>query len=272
MPKVILSTNNNLEYYFYLPITSFVWNHFGFEAVNIVVGKSPMEKLILKYTKKYTKSRIFKIKEIEGYRSETIAQFSRLYAGCIVKDDYLMIGDIDMIPLSNYLYNYYLYKDVEHMNLFGHDLTDYTQYPMCYIAMYAQRWREFLNLDYKKFYENIKRDLAEIPKAKGTQFEEYWDVDQYFLTNKVKEYGEEKFNKINRGKLQNGYAVGRVDRSVWNWMVSEQYVDCHMLRNPYSDENFQKTYNLITHTLKDVDCSWMIKYHEDFKNRINNLK
>ena len=46
MATIILSTNNNPDYSFYLPITCFVWEKFGFTPLSIIVGQSNVYSLI----------------------------------------------------------------------------------------------------------------------------------------------------------------------------------------------------------------------------------
>jgi hypothetical protein len=264
MPKVVLSTNNNLDYYFYLPITSFVWNYFGFEPISFIVGESEKDSIVVEYLKQ-TPSKIIRIKENPPYRSETISQFIRMYASCCLEDDneYLIMGDVDMIPLSSYLY-----RDFDKRNCFGYDLTGFSEVPICYVGMYAKKWREFLNLEYGKLEENLFRDLDTIKyKALGETFGEYWNTDQDFLTKKIKEYGEHNFQFINRG-LENGLAYKRIDRAKWEWKKNETYIDSHLLRPSFDEQNFIKTYELISNTLKDVDCSWMIDYFKKFNNYV----
>lgn len=266
MPKAILSSNENLDYLFYLPITSFVWNYFDFETINVFVEENliseDIKKLVFDTLNKKTKSETYFIKTKEPYRSETISQFSRFYGACLIEkpDEYLIIGDVDMIPLSSYLN-----RDFDKMNLYGYDLTGFTQYPMCYIGMWANKWQEFMGIKYgDNLEEIIYRDLSTQNKALGQDFYEYWDTDQDFITKKIKEYGEYKFQSILRGYETNGLAYRRVDRANWDWDKNLEYIDSHMLRVSYKEENFSRVFELIQHTCKNVDCSWMNDYHKKF--------
>jgi hypothetical protein len=113
------------------------------------------------------------------------------------------------------------------------------------------------------------RDLQNEPKSTSNIWEEYWDTDQHILTKRIIHFGVQNFNVINRGKETNGYAYKRVDRGNWNWDKNVEYIDAHLLRNSYEDATFQKTYELISHTLKGVDCRWMLDYQKKFKKIIN---
>lgn len=273
MPKVILSSNYNLDYLFYLPITSFVWNHFGFDCVTFLAEEHDMQQVkpeLRKYiegiTVSKTKSQLYYLPAAKPVRSETVAQISRLFGAAVVEDEneYLITGDIDMIPLNSYLY-----RDFDKRNLYGQDLTDYTQWPMCYVGMSCKNWREFLGIEYLNAMAQIMAALQEYAhKSASQKWEEYWDTDQAYLTDKIKLFGPEKFQNIIRGRERTGYAYKRVDRGHWNWSPAEEYIDAHMLKNPYSEENFEKTYALIEHTLKGVDCTWMKEYQQQFKKLI----
>jgi hypothetical protein len=126
-----------------------------------------------------------------------------------------------------------------------------------------------MNLEDNKMIECMLRDLHNETKSTSSVWCEYWDTDQHILTKRIKDLGVNNFNVINRGKETNGYAYKRVDRGNWVWDKNIEYIDSHLLRNPLNDENFQKTYDLISHTLKNADCSWMLDYHKNFKNLIN---
>jgi hypothetical protein len=264
MATIILSTNNNPDYSFYLPITCFVWEKFGFTPLSIMVGESNVYSLIDEEIKLRTSGKNVFINEITPYRSETIAQCVRLYAPAIIKDNYILTGDVDMIPLNSYFY-----RDFDKYNAFGYDLTDYTQFPMCYVGMDKNGWKSLMNLEDNKMIECMLRDLQNEPKSTSNIWEEYWDTDQHILTKRIIHFGVQNFNVINRGKETNGYAYKRVDRGNWNWDKNVEYIDAHLLRNSYEDATFQKTYELISHTLKGVDCRWMLDYQKKFKKIIN---
>lgn len=266
MATVILSSNQNLDYLFYAPLTAKVWNHFGFKALNFVVGKSEIGDFINKTMLEKTNSEIYELPESNVFRSDTLSQFCRMYGACVVEDEneYVLLGDIDLIPLNSYTY-----RDFDKMNIINFDLTDRTEVPVCHVGMYVKKWRELLNLKYGNVEEQINRDLELMShKSKSKVWEEYWNTDQDFLTKKIKDFGFDKFNFIDRGREPSGYAYRRVDRGNWNWSKDIEYIDSHMLRNPYSDENFNKTFDLIQYTLKNVDCSWMKEYHTEFKKLI----
>ena len=259
MAKVILSSDQHPDYFFCTPITSFVWEYFGFKPVIIILGKSKYTDLVYEYVKKYTTSEIIEIDSMPPYKDSTIVQFSRLYASCFEKneDEYLLTADIDMLTL-----NRYLYRDFDKMNLFGPDLTNNVYYPICYIGMTAKKWKNLLNLEYGKFYENMMRDLTNEKLATSEVFRDYWFTDQRFITTKIKEYGEEKFNIIPRGH-HNFIATKRIDRLCWNFDPDLDYIDCHLLKPSWELANFNEIHKIVKNKI-ELNSHWMIEYCNQF--------
>ncbi|MCB0335380.1 MAG: hypothetical protein KDD62_03720, partial [Bdellovibrionales bacterium] len=140
-----------------------------------------------------------------------------------------------------------------------------TMFPLCYVGMNADKWREFLGLSIGNPVPYLLRDLHEMEtQAQSVEFCEYWYADQRFLTKKVFEFGFEHFDSIERGKDSSGLPLKRVDRSNWQWDRERSYVDCHMLKKSCTDESFKKTYDLVTHVLSG-NQSWMLEYQRKFK-------
>jgi hypothetical protein len=264
MPKIILSSDQHIDYLFYIPITSYVCEYFGFKPVVIILGESKFSDLVYEYTKKYTTAEIVEIESIPPFKDATIVQFSRLYAACLEQDEneYLITGDIDMLIL-----NKYLYRDFDRRNLYGYDLTSYFQFPICYIGMQCKDWRQLLNLEHGKFIENMKRDLEEEKTlAASDVFQNYWFTDQRFITKKIKQFGLQNFQIINRG-TNKGCALKRIDRIYdWSWNINpgEDHIDCHLLKEGYKKENFDRVYNIIQMKVENVE--WMKEYFEKFNN------
>ena len=95
---VVVSTNNNPDYYFYAPYIEKAWNTLGWQvAVMITADVDPLD---LKVNNKDTL--IIRLPDMT-LRKETIAQGGRLYAAnYLSKDALIMTSDMDMLPLSDY--------------------------------------------------------------------------------------------------------------------------------------------------------------------------
>jgi len=266
---IVLSTNWNPDYLYYLPLTVWAWRKFGWDPIVFIEGISnganselinrTIDRAIL-YPEFYGG-----LKPHNEYRSDTITQISRLYGACVV-DGYLMTGDIDMLPLSDY----WKFNE-EEITVWGHDLTGYGHYPICYIGMPSDKWVEVMNLNTTDYNSLIKRDLDSLPQAKDPDFYKYWFSDQDLITQRLKPF---KKTLINRGQLPNGFARGRVDRGSWS-LEHEEFIDCHMLRDMYklSDTgrgNFAKTMRLLERVWPNENFDWFKEYTTEFQKLANN--
>jgi hypothetical protein len=266
---IVLSTNWNPDYLYYLPLTVWAWRKFGWDPIVFIEGISnganselinrTIDRAIL-YPEFYGG-----LKPHNEYRSDTITQISRLYGACVT-DGYLMTGDIDMLPLSDY------WKfDENEITVWGHDLTGYGHYPICYIGMPSDKWVEVMNLNTTDYNSLIKRDLDSLPQAKDPDFYKYWFSDQDLITQRLKPF---KKTLINRGQLPNGFARGRVDRGSWS-LEHEEFIDCHMLRDMYklSDTgrgNLAKTMQLLERVWPNENFDWFKEYTTEFQKLANN--
>lgn len=264
MKKIILSTNWNPDYLYYLPLTVWAWRKFGWESEVFYEGA----KTDCFHLADSEANCAINHLSVEGYRSDTIAQISRLYAACVT-DGYLMTGDIDMMPLSDYWKDY----NENEITIWGHDLTGFGHYPICYIGMPHTRWIEVMGLVNENYNALIRKDLDHLPQAKDTDFYKYWFSDQDLITQRI-QMTEFPRKIINRGQLPNGYARGRVDRGAWS-LDHPEMIDCHMLRDMYklSDTglgNYAKTMRLLEKVWPQEDFTWFREYTTEFQKLAKN--
>lgn len=256
---IVLSVNDNVDYLYYVPLTVWAWRHFGWEPILFYQGgNSDAVNLVTNNSKGLNWRQII---WHEGYRSDTITQISRLYAGCVLDpEDYLMTGDIDMIPLSDYWK-----PDTSKVTVYGHDLTGFGHFPICYIGMLADSWRKVMNLNTCDYNKLIKRDLDTLPQAKDPDFYKYWFTDQDLITARLKEYGTDKIDFIYRGQYANGFAVGRVDRGCWE-LNHHTLIDAHLMQQTWqSEEKIKKLLELLHHAFPKEDFLWWAKYTNEFR-------
>jgi len=271
MKKVIvLSVNENPIYQFTLPLVVWSWVRLGWHPYIISIVKDDRPKtmwLVNKTISQITKSwSEMLLHPFDGYRTDTISQVSRLYASCSdsLNDCYVMSGDADMMGLSDYWQ-----FDPKKITVWGHDLTDYQQMPICFIGMMAERWREVMGISSWEMTPLMKRDLDDMPDAgeNGNQINR-WCTDQRLITKRINEVQFEK-EFINRGVLTNGYPVGRIDRSAWN-TYHPQPIDCHLPHEIYTnDEIFAKVMRMLASVFPDKEFFWFAEYTEQFKQLVN---
>lgn len=269
---IILSVNDNPQYMFYTPLVVMAWIKLGWLPVIFYHGN--MDKFLQNaYVDGYDDltlpitdvihDAVYSLNDIEGIRSETIVQVSRLYGACVLPaDSYIMTGDIDMIPLSDYWH-----PKKNEITIYGHDLTGFGHYPICYIGMPHDKWVQTMAITSADYNALIKRDLDELPQAKSHDSVKRWVTDQDLITERIKAVNFEK-TFINRGTYPNGYAKGRVDRSAWT-LNHDQFIDCHMLRDIYRDpRHMQMTMDMLQKVWPAEDFTWFEKYTEEFRKLV----
>lgn len=260
---IVLSVNDNPDYLYFAPLVCWAWRKFGWYPILMFdSGKGDRSDLVWWFESQENlyDCDFHYLNNIEGYRSDTITQVSRLYAAC-VQEGYLMTGDIDMIPLLDY------WKPNENeITVYGHDLTGFGHYPICYIGMDSKRWVEVMGLSSPDYNALIKRDLDTLPQAKDHDFYKYWFSDQDLITKRLKET-QFPITFINRGQYSNGYAKGRVDRGAWT-LDHKQFIDAHLFHQMYHkgrEQYFEKTLDLLEKIWPNENFDWLILYTEQFR-------
>lgn len=262
---VVISTNGNKNYLFFWPIVTWAWMKLGWDVMIMNTTDAPLwnnftahHHFEKKLTEVPVNASLFTV-----YKEETITQVSRLYAANDLdwrRDALLMTADVDMLPLSDYWK-----PDPDEITCYGRDLTDY-HYPICYIAMKAWRWAEVMQLSGSNFVD-ICHDLQRMPRATSEKWEEWWQVDQDLITERLKNFS---VTRVDRGVAPNShYPLGRIDRGSWDLTLNqEKRIDAHLLRPGFLPENFEKIISLIKqcYGVDESDVKWMRDYRSEFIN------
>jgi len=208
---VILSTNDESDYLNYLPYVQQAWNILGWNTLTFYLGNNKLEST--------DQNRIIPLDHINEYRDQTVVQCSRLFGGHFIEEGVIMTSDVDMMPLSNY-WN----PEYEHISCYGHDLTGYNQFPICYIAANAYNWKLLVP------EKSIKNLLDKYPYPKSNNFYEWWFTDQLIITERLRAISI-KPTLIDRG-MSNGLAKFRIDRAIWDLTKKNEgrKIDAHMPR------------------------------------------
>jgi hypothetical protein len=266
---VVLSVNDNPDYLFHVPLVVWAWRKLGWEPILFFHGKrNKLSGLIgdtfellhrdMTTEMKFLYSLAVYDLDPTEYHSETITQVSRLYGTCVA-DGYLMTGDIDMLPLSDYWK-----PEMNQLTVYGRDLTDY-HYPICYIGAHSRIWSEIMKINHDDYNEYIKRDLDSMPQAKSSDKTKRWVTDQDLITERINNSSYVPV-RIDRGTdKRTGYPIGRIDRSHWT-LEHKEYIDCHMYHGIQSDENkFKVTLKMLHTVWPKENWSWWINYYKEFK-------
>lgn len=224
---VILSTNDNKDYLGYLPYVQKAWNMLGWNTITLYLGEHNLPQ------SEY--NRIVKLTPIPGIRDATVVQVARLF-GHRFAEGIIMTGDVDMMPLRNYWH-----PNPNEITVYGADLCDYKQYPICYIAASKNIWNDLIA------EESISELLETYPKAKSHDFDEWWSSDQAIITNRInklqslngifvnfKDRGMTTYRSFRHPSIK--LAKGRIDRALWfrSAITPGKKIDAHLPR-PFND-------------------------------------
>lgn len=257
-PSAILSTNNNNDYLFLLPIVIQGWNIQGWHTHTVMVEVPPrLYDLIQNYTKLevnffYAANNIL----FSNTNPALFTQCIRLYwPQRLIDNNYCILGDADMLICSSFLN-----RDFDKVNVFGHDLTGYGQIPMCYVGASVAEWNNIMG------NAGMRQDLLTHAQPNSNDFYKAWGADQDILTAKLFKYNDEHaINYIPRGtdSENDGLPTGRFDRHNLRMPVGEVH-DAHLMRQPYTDKNFTFLNDLLHKLYPQEDWGWLPAYRREF--------
>lgn len=241
MKKIaVLSTNNNPDYFFYTPICEWIWNKFGWEIALFITND------VNNITVKSDTTKVYTIPNIEGVRTGTLAQTVRHFVSNVLdRNAYIMVQDIDLLPLSNVWH-----PDLNERSIWGWELTGNSFIPVHYTGMTGDKWLELMDCtgDLKA---DMEREMKANGRAYGKEWEQYWDTDWDILTQKVLKQ-KDKFKFIHRGLVLLAMSTpdgkgnpahtpkGRVDRYNYRATMNQEWIDMHCENhNPSAPEKVE---------------------------------
>jgi len=237
----VISTNNNPDYFFYVPIVEWAWNKLGWEiALFLTEDCKEIRNDWLNYiSMTATTTHVYTIPNIEGVRTGTLAQTVRHFvADVLPKDAYIMVQDIDLIPLKEWNPN------LDEQTIYGWELTGKSFIPVHYTGMLGQKWYDLMDCT-----GDLKADMEREMKANGRAYlpqedwEGWWNTDWDILTQKVLAK-KEQFTFIPRELVKlakDATPKGRIDRyDIDATMNQEDMVDAHLSNhNPSAPEKVE---------------------------------
>lgn len=241
---VILSTDNNPDYYSLLPLVCHSWRKIGYTPVVITVGTSMETDAIIE---KFCGAKMLLIRNEYGIKDSTLAQLVRLFVfNSLPSDASIITADADMIIACDIFTH-----DVSQGQVvsYGYDLTGRSELPICYVKARADKWRELMG------------EFTIPEKAYSDRWEDFWSADQQLLTQRAREYGMDKITFIDR--LHNhprGLPTGRWDRACWDVIPSE-VIDVHMKRN-----DFDAQLQVFKHLWPNEDFSFLIEFNNAIRS------
>ena|ERR1700760_1141998 len=253
---VVVSTNYDDKYLFYLPIIHYAWNKIGWDVICMMPNVDSKKKDFV--LSQITCGLIIIPFDCSKENEVLYTQCSRLYAGNLAVPEYevLLTSDIDMLPLSNY-WN----PEPDKITAYGKDLSD-EHYPICYVAASPQKWREIMSLT-----GNVTMDMDCDLDHYTSVFDNHWVIDQEILTTALSVYHNE-IVYVDRGKSPHSdYPIGRIDRSAWVASHKEtERIDCNLLRPGFTSENWPTILKEIKDNLNPTEdeLQWLIQYCQQY--------
>jgi hypothetical protein len=230
----VVSSNSNPEYLDFWPYVAKMWRRIGLEPVLFYIDKDEPPKNVAEC------GRVIFLESIPEWTIAQQAQCIRFWAAKVL-DNPFIISDIDMLPISGDYYTGEALK-IGHRGIISYssDIIKYRwyrtnpQYPMCYLAGDPLSFVQLLDLndsDHKSFL----RRLMKMNIRFGT--------DQKFFYNQTIRKPDIKIKHLDRGWIEEKYAVRRLDKAIWpkTDYNPEEYIDCHLPRPLSSNQDLCKT-------------------------------
>lgn len=217
MNYVIISSDNNPDYYSLLPLVCYSWLKIEYQPIITCVNAPE----VAKHLNEKLGFRAYSETTRDGIKDSTFAQLIRLFAHedpYIQPHDILITADADMVIAKDIFTH-----DVSQGQIisYGYDLTGRSELPICYVKATAAKWRELMG------------EFTIPPKAYSDKWEDYWSVDQQLLTQRAHEYGIGRITFVDRGNNnKHGLPTGRWDRHDWSH-IPDDIIDVHMKRNDW---------------------------------------
>ena len=230
----VISTNDNRDYLFYLPIVVEGWYKLGYDVLCFYYGSTEPLSLsfdtIVNLSDKYNHDfELVPITNLYDIDEVTFIQTSRLFGGYIYRDENtrLVTSDIDMLVVKD------IFADKGQLDVYGHDLTNREQVPMCYVSATGKRWFDMMNIDiHQTLEQNIAMQIRLEPYYSSGEGHKKWCVDQEILTKRIHSAG---FVYHHDREIEPGSYLpkGRLDRN--GWRMPNELIDVHLPRNPLTE-------------------------------------
>jgi hypothetical protein len=222
----VVSSNSNPEYLDFWPYVARAWkNLIGLEPVLLYIDSKPPPDWI------HNHGKVYYLESLKDWDIAQQAQCIRFWAANIL-DKPFIISDMDMLPISkDYYINHAEYIGDSGLISYSSDIIKYRwyrtnpQYPMCYLAGDPKSFCDALELREESHLDFLAR-LKRMNLRSGT--------DQKFFYNQVSGKRFNNIKHLERGWIEEKYAVGRLDKAIWpkSDYNAAEYIDCHLPR-PY---------------------------------------
>ena len=240
--KIIISTNDSLDYIQFLPIICKAWKKLLGDQVSIVLGYATNKpESQWEWMREYAEVTRFWNPHIP---SANLAKVSRLLLASEFYDKNCLLSDIDMLPMqAKYFSDISDLLEPGNIIFYSSDAYPWQgdRYPICYILANGYTYREIVNPQ-----DLSTEELLDIWSCKHVDGKD--DVskspfsDESLLRWMLIRWGQKNRMNLRRRGWINNIALGRVDRSRWyinpEALHNGEYIDAHLLRpmSQYQDQ------------------------------------
>jgi hypothetical protein len=249
----VISSNTHPDYAPFLPLTALFWRSVGYQTICLLTSdfagqggegracnpracdprvRDPHEPegvtgYIVDCLRRQSGVVIHEVGDVEGFKTSTLAQVSRLAAAAVpVEDDaYLLTGDVDMLPFFPVWFNQQDHRAAFHVfcaDVYGSPANKH--YQMCYLGGTRRAWKSLMGMG----DGSLDAELLKLLRGRS----DGWFVDEAILAEKMGAWPSwEECQLISRGYPPGGYAPRRLDRGCWQLPGDlSTLIDCHSAR------------------------------------------
>lgn len=219
----VVSSDSNPEYLDFWPYVAKAWRRIGIDPILIYIDKDVCNRSLSEY------GGIIDLESLDEWSIVQQTQCIRFWASKIL-DAPFIISDIDMLPISKeYYINGASQIYDEGIVSYSSDIIKYRwyksnpQYPMCYLAGDPKSFIKLLDLNESNHKDFLRRLI---------KMNIRWGTDQKFFYNQTIKNSNFHIKHLERGWVDEKYAVGRLDKVIWpkNDYNINEYIDCHLPR------------------------------------------
>ena len=295
MNRAVIASDSNPDYSFYLPIVSLFWRLLNYRPLVLLVGSADAwmadPRLCLAVERaREVGAELYFLGDFQNVRTSTAAQMARIFGALapgVELDEYLLISDMDMVPLGSWIDQAggdgltVLYAN-------AYSQSEYVHYPMCYVGARAAVWHDVVMGSYDAPTVDLSRLRAALAGALSQAPEDVdgaWNYDERYLGARIAAWRErpdiaypldaqERVSAIIHPVtlVDRDFSEGqwRIDRSSWDETMArvrkrgslDGAADAHLPRPGWTEEWWPRILPLLEMALPERFVRWVCEYRE----------
>jgi len=272
---VVLSCTPNSQYDFFLPIAVRLWRkRIGYEPVIVLVGtEEDWNSGHAKVARDATQGRIEFFESIPGIPDSAVSMALRQHVSALefASDDVILIGDVDLFPVSREFYHqhnpYTNPVGVYYADAYGDEY-----WPAYGVSMPVSIWREVMGITPGYFRSSVERVFTDenvralgIADKIGTWDSRFWLFDEKYTSLKIK---TSRFAS-NVATFPSTFEGRRPQRTkLPKNPYASDYVDFHCSRPGWTEENWPDIRYALAQIMPE-DLRWLDSYVERYLESVS---